>query len=189
MSARFITGVLVLAVAVVTLFLIRPSPPPIMGDLAAAHPDQRALPMKPAMQAVTPLPIAAEAGRLNAPDGICREDLGFLDLVISQYRIHLDGNPVGDNREISAALRGENDKRIALLPRDGAFLDKSEQLVDRWGTPYFFHAMNSRQMEIHSAGPDRELWTADDITLPPSAGMGFTRLPGGGVQSPPRPAP
>jgi hypothetical protein len=113
------------------------------------------------------LPIAADAARLNGPEGSCRTDLDFLDLVISQYSRHLDGNPVGTNAEISAALRGDNPKSIALLPAKGKFLDSSGRLVDRWGTPYFFHAVARQQMDIVSAGPDREFWTNDDVTTDP----------------------
>ena len=112
---------------------------------------------------VTLLSISAEAARLNAPEGNCRTDLDFLELAISQYGRYLDGNPVGTNAEISAALRGDNPKRIALLPAEGKFMDSSGQLVDRWGTPYFFHAVSRKRMDIISAGPDREFWTSDDV--------------------------
>jgi len=113
------------------------------------------------------LPIAADAARLNSPEGNCRTDLEFLHLVISQYGRHLDGNPVGTNAEISAALRGDNPKRIALLPPEGKFMNSSGQLVDRWGTPYFFHAIARQRMDIVSAGPDREFWTNDDVSSLP----------------------
>jgi len=113
------------------------------------------------------LPIAAEAARLNGPEGNCRTDLEFLHLVISHYGRQLDGNPVGSNAEISAALRGDNPKRIALLPAEGKFMDSSGRLVDRWGTPYFFHAIARQRMDIVSAGPDREFWTKDDVTSIP----------------------
>ena len=33
----------------------------------------------------------------------------------------------------------------------------------RWNTPYFFHQISGKQMEIHSAGPDRVRGTADDV--------------------------
>jgi len=35
--------------------------------------------------------------------------------------------------------------------------------VDPWGTPYFFHQLSGKEMEIHSAGPDKMMWTADDL--------------------------
>jgi hypothetical protein len=37
-------------------------------------------------------------------------------------------------------------------------------LVDPWGTPLFFHALSAAQMDVVSAGSDREFRTADDLT-------------------------
>ena len=37
--------------------------------------------------------------------------------------------------------------------------------VDPWGTPYFFHQLSSTEMEIRSAGPDKRLWTDDDVVV------------------------
>jgi len=37
------------------------------------------------------------------------------------------------------------------------------EMIDPWGTPYFFHQISGTQMEIHSAGPDHVMWTSDDL--------------------------
>jgi hypothetical protein len=37
------------------------------------------------------------------------------------------------------------------------------QLIDNWGTPFFFHSLSRNEMEIRSAGPDRRMWTTDDL--------------------------
>ena len=39
------------------------------------------------------------------------------------------------------------------------------ELVDAWGTPYFFHQISGSEMEIHSAGPDKIMWTSDDLVV------------------------
>jgi hypothetical protein len=39
------------------------------------------------------------------------------------------------------------------------------ELIDDWQTPYFFHQVSGRQMEIYSAGPDRQMWTPDDLKV------------------------
>ncbi len=39
------------------------------------------------------------------------------------------------------------------------------ELVYSWGTPFFFHQLSATQMEIRSAGPDRVMWTADDLVV------------------------
>ena len=37
------------------------------------------------------------------------------------------------------------------------------ELIDNWGTPFFFHQVSGTEMEIRSAGPDMKMWTADDL--------------------------
>jgi len=35
--------------------------------------------------------------------------------------------------------------------------------VDKWGTPFQFHLQTTDKVGIISAGPDKELWTQDDL--------------------------
>jgi hypothetical protein len=42
-------------------------------------------------------------------------------------------------------------------------INKHGELVDPWGTAYFFHQLSGKETEIRSAGPDKILWTADDL--------------------------
>ena len=86
-----------------------------------------------------------------------------VSLMIRDFRT-LDGtNPVGTNAEIMKAVMGGNPKKAMLGPPEGQNLNANGELVDRWGTPYFFHQMTATHMEIHSAGPDRIFSTPDDI--------------------------
>jgi len=165
MSRRYIIIAIALAALMALLLMTRPSSGTRVD--ASKEPSKPAERPAPAVSNVVMLPIAAEAARLNGAEGNCLADLDFLNLVISQYGRYLDGNPVGSNAEISAALRGDNQKGIALLPSEGKFMNSSGQLVDRWGTPYFFHAIARQRMDIVSAGPDREFWTKDDVTSHP----------------------
>jgi hypothetical protein len=85
---------------------------------------------------------------------------------LRQYNLRFGENPVGDNAEITAALTGKNPKHVVFLnAEDGLRLNDKGQLVDNWNTPYFFHQLSRTEMEIHSAGPDRRMWTADDLVL------------------------
>ena len=46
------------------------------------------------------------------------------------------------------------------------------EILDRWGKPFFFHVISKNAVEIISAGPDGELFTSDDIRdLPPHASV------------------
>jgi hypothetical protein len=84
---------------------------------------------------------------------------------IRQYRDMFGGNPVGTNPEITRALQGENPKQINFLKEDGNRVNSNGELVDPWGTPYFFHQLSAKEMEIHSAGPDGKMWTEDDLMV------------------------
>jgi hypothetical protein len=119
------------------------------------------------------LPASGEvshlADTLNSPSTDIRSDLRVVAEVIDAFRTNFprDGNPVGDNIEITAALTGKNKLGLALIPPKHKAINKDGQLCDRWGTPFFFHAESASKMEIRSAGPDRKMWNDDDVVYTP----------------------
>ena len=85
-------------------------------------------------------------------------------IVIRNYGSMFNGNPVGNNPEITAELNGGNPKSVRFITEDsGLRINGRGELVDYWGTPFFFHQISGTEMEIRSAGPDKKMWTADDI--------------------------
>jgi hypothetical protein len=117
---------------------------------------------------ISSTPLASVAGAATpsstapAPNDPSMLELDQVNLMIRDYRTLTGGNPVGTNAEIMAALMGQNPKQAKLGPPEGAKLNEKGELIDRWGTPYFFHQLARDHMEIRSAGPDRVLWTVDD---------------------------
>ena len=71
--------------------------------------------------------------------------------------------PLSANEDWADLFRGKNGARERFLPDTHAALNSQGQLVDRWGTPLFFHALGGGRFEIRSAGADKKLWSADDI--------------------------
>jgi len=71
--------------------------------------------------------------------------------------------PLGANEDWADFLRGHNAAHQRFLSDNHAVLNAKGQLIDRWGTPLFFHALGGGRFEIRSAGPDKTLWTADDL--------------------------
>ena len=71
--------------------------------------------------------------------------------------------PLSANEDWAVALRGMNPAHERFLSDQSVALNKQGRLVDRWGSPLFFHALGSMRFEIRSAGPDKTMWTADDI--------------------------
>jgi hypothetical protein len=109
------------------------------------------------------------AEKLNAPGGTIRRDLEMLNEVFAAWQTNFphDGNPVGENAEITAALTGRNKLHFAFISPQNPAINARGELCDRWGTPFFFHALSGTHMEIRSAGPDKKMWTDDDVTLTP----------------------
>ncbi len=106
-------------------------------------------------------PIARE---LNSPEGSIEEDLKIVHLCLREFReIVRQGNPVGTNEEITRSLSGRNPRLFAPLPADHSAISPDGELLDRWGTPYFFHQLSADVMKVRSAGPDRIMRTEDDI--------------------------
>jgi hypothetical protein len=90
--------------------------------------------------------------------------LGNMRVTLNQYRSMFNENPVGTNPEITEALNGDNPKQARFIKEEsGLRINGKGELVDYWGTPFFFHQLSGTEMEIHSAGPDKVMWTADDL--------------------------
>jgi hypothetical protein len=119
--------------------------------------------------ATTPYhPPAAPPARVSPlpPELAALPAATILENVRTDVRLYgstFGGNPVGTNPEITKALQGDNPKHLNFLKPDGNRVNANGELVDPWGTPYFFHQLSALDMEIRSAGPDRVLWTADDL--------------------------
>jgi hypothetical protein len=113
-----------------------------------------------------PLPYivgSADAPPTNIEPQIVLENMRR---AVINYGSTFSGNPVGTNPEIAAALNGENPKQIKFIdPEAGLRINGKGELVDSWGTPFFFHQLSAKDMEIRSAGPDKIMWTADDIVI------------------------
>jgi hypothetical protein len=86
--------------------------------------------------------------------------------MIDSYHTLMGQNPVGTNAEIMKALMGRNPNGAMLGPPEGQSLNAKGELLDPWGTPYFFHQLSGDDMEIHSAGPDKIMGTPDDLDIP-----------------------
>ncbi|MBJ7283770.1 MAG: hypothetical protein JHD00_01610 [Akkermansiaceae bacterium] len=86
-----------------------------------------------------------------------------LEFTFRDFSNALGGNPVGTNAEITSALLGDNLKQVKLPLPEGSTRNEAGELCDPWQTPWFFHQISGSKMEIRSAGPDMELYTADDF--------------------------
>lgn len=91
--------------------------------------------------------------------------------VFSNLRLLVKGDSpfhLGANEEFAAALLGKNKGKLAFVSAKSHVFNDKGQLVDRWQTPLYFHAAAQDRIEIRSAGPDRKMWTEDDIHRSPN---------------------
>jgi hypothetical protein len=107
---------------------------------------------------------AAASEALNKPDQSSREDIDAIHTMISDYHSVFGETPPGGlNEEITRGLLGDNPKKIVFLTARKGEVSPFGELLDRWGTPYFFHKLTRDVIDLRSAGPDHKLWTKDDI--------------------------
>lgn len=142
-----------------------PDPPVLTGPLPAPNPPSRNRP-KSATAAPRTGPGSAGAEPLAEPlaaPAAPQLEVESLALNIRQYQLRFGGNPVGNNAEIIRELNGGNPKGAEYLPSGLKRFNEQGELLDTWGTPYFFHQESAEQMEIRSAGPDAVMWTDDDL--------------------------
>ena len=116
--------------------------------------------------AVTPLlgeTILRDYAKSNLPP---ENDLTLMSRLMENSLLLLKSaanRPLSANEDWAGLLTGKNTAQEMFLPAQHVALNAQGQLVDRWGTPVFFHALGGGRYELRSAGPDRKLWTADDI--------------------------
>jgi hypothetical protein len=100
---------------------------------------------------------------LPGQDAPAKIEADAVALNIRHYSHRFGGNPVGSNSEIVKELMGGNTAGATYLPPELRGLNDQGELIDQWGAAYFFHQNSANYMEVRSAGPDKKLWTVDDV--------------------------
>jgi hypothetical protein len=104
--------------------------------------------------------------------GSPERDLELLHEVLSSARLLVKDHykiPLADNQDFTRFLSGNNSHRVAWIRPDHPRVNAEGELTDRWGTPLFFHQESSAETSLRSAGPDRKMWTEDDLTYADAA--------------------
>jgi hypothetical protein len=123
------------------------------------------MPPTPATAIPTVNTAPAPAAATQADFVALENDLEHVQMMVREYRTAVGENPVGTNAEIMQAVLGANIKQVKIGAPENQSLNGKGELIDRWGTPYFFHQVSKSEMEVRSAGPDRVMWTRDDREL------------------------
>lgn len=113
-----------------------------------------------------PLPGEVILKGYAQPTSRPEDDLGSMAHAFNNLLLLVKGDSpfrMGANEEFAAALRGRNRDQLRFLPDSHPCFNAQGQLIDRWGTPLFFHVKDRSRIDLRSAGPDRQMWTADDL--------------------------
>ncbi len=133
----------------------RPMPSNAPGRIQLDPPDPASLAKIP------PSPLALALGANGTPPA--REPDIVLNLLVF-YRRQFGDFPAGaDNRQVVNALRGANPGKLPILPFNHPRLSPGGELLDAWDQPFFFHQISREEVQVRSAGPDRQLFTDDDL--------------------------
>ena len=176
--------VIILAVLVAWMYKALDSIEPRTRKLPSVMPR----PTSPAGEPPQGVPPSATTGidpanleramQLNSDSITPQEDLDIIEEFIDLYRKAYGDNPVGLNADITASLTGKADPNQTggLFPAASPAI-RGGQLMDRWGSPFWFHPVSGAKMEIRSAGPDRQLFTDDDVIKNDSGVTGGAEVP------------
>jgi hypothetical protein len=138
-----------------------PDPPPDSSDAVLTPFDTQPASATASAPSRQPAGNPFEPEFNTFPPEVVLEKVGH---AIRDYASMFGGNPIGTNPEITAALNGNNPKEARFINAEaGMRINGNGELVDPWGTPYFFHQLSGTEMEIHSAGPDKIMWNQDDL--------------------------
>jgi len=110
------------------------------------------------------------AVRLNAADSSPQQDVDTLHELVLQYlhnMRHPNALPIGDSSDLARALTGHNPMHFVVIPPQHPAISSDGRLLDRWGTSYFVHPVGGAVIDIRSAGPDKKLFTVDDLIANP----------------------
>ncbi len=113
---------------------------------------------------------------LNERGATIEQDLAIVDNLLFSYQSVFREFPYGDNAELVKVFQGANPRGIAFIPKDESSLNASGELIDRWGTPFFFHRLAGSQIEVRSAGPDGIHWSEDDFSSVDADDSGMAKL-------------
>lgn len=150
----------------------KPAPPDVSQTTEVQPPVQRQASGTIAFNPPTPAEIANQsrsplADALGSPEVAPDAEPKLVYDLFQFYLREFGSFPAGENNpQWMNALRGSNPGRLPILPSDHPRLAPDGSLLDAWSEPFFIHQVSPSQIQIRSAGPDRSLFTTDDITFP-----------------------
>jgi hypothetical protein len=166
---RLIALAALLPAAALLLWLLRstPLPPAPPAPTLTAPAPPASPPLRHRRVATPESPLLAHEELLTL-EGTAANDLSALaDLTKTYLERPADPArpPLGFNEDLARALTDQDALGDSAIPRNHPIL-RDGQLIDRWGTPWQVQPLASDVIQLRSAGPDRKLYTPDDLVTP-----------------------
>lgn len=140
-----------------------------VADFSGPPPGRPAFPVlnPPSPESLAAFPHHPEADLLGDPSISPESEVQLIWNLFDVYRQAFGSFPTGaENAHFMFALQGANPGRQPIFPLQHQRLDENGHLLDAWGKPFHFHSISRHSLEIRSAGPDGELFTAEDLVYP-----------------------
>jgi hypothetical protein len=158
-----------LPAAALLLWLLRSTPPPTATPAPALSESAPPAPppLRPRRIATPESPLLAYEELLTL-EGTAATDLSALADLTKTYLerpVYPSRAPLGFNEDLARALTDREALGDSAIPPNHPIL-RDGQLIDRWGTPWQIHPLAADVIQLRSAGPDRKLYTADDLVSP-----------------------
>lgn len=176
MKPAIILGSLILAALLTWFFLPNPSAPnptpPQPGPLTI-QPLTNQPSFLSQLQDIREDRSAGVLANYHQSETTTARDLELVRFVLESFNTtlkHKGSIPMSENHEVMFLLFGNNPYKLRFLDPTLPYFNDKGEILDSWGTPLFFHFSSSTNPGLRSAGPDKKLWTADDITYGESAG-------------------
>jgi hypothetical protein len=90
-------------------------------------------------------------------------EMGGITRAIRDYYEAFHAYPEGRNADVAKKLRGQNQGNRMFLGWRAHELSPAGELKDPWDTVYYLQVDAVGEIDLRSAGPDRLLWTEDDV--------------------------
>ena len=172
-----IWSTVLLGVALLAYFLGKPKEEAPLEKFVEPTPEQPHTPAEPAPSRISlappdpknlaAIPYHPEAVSFGNDPAMAEREPAQLLALFDHYRETFGSFPSAEgNAQFMNALRGANPKKHSIFPSDNPRLNPDGEILDFWGSPFFFHQISANHIEIRSPGPDREIYTEDDITAP-----------------------
>ena len=89
-----------------------------------------------------------------------------IETAFLNYQVEYETSPSArDQSGFIKNLLGDNPRQIAFLSLKARDQDAEGHMLDRWGTPFCITILDSQDLQILSAGPDKIWQTSDDLSL------------------------